>query len=428
MQLSIEKLVYGGDGLARLPADEAGRGKAAFLPFVLEAEKVEATVLEHKRGFARARADQILEPSPHRVEAACPYFRRCGGCHYQHADYQHQLQIKAAILKENLRRIAKIELEADLIAHPSPPWNYRNRARLQVQSHPEFALGYYRYASHTPLPVEQCPISSHLINCGIAALWEVGRAGKMGQTIHAIEFFADAEDEKLLLQLDCAPQISRDDAKKLAEELLQTLPSAAGVLALQSAENQEASAQLLTGAGATELIYKTQLHGYRVSGGAFFQVNRYLIDKLVEIVTDGRSGALALGLYAGVGLFSRILAGSFAQVIAVEASPTAFADLSYNSTSNTQAWSTPRPMSFCGAARVSCALNWSWLIRRAGDWGKRWFAVWQIWKYSRLCTCLAIRRRFLAISPALSPRDFASARPTWWASFPRLTTWRASSS
>jgi tRNA/tmRNA/rRNA uracil-C5-methylase (TrmA/RlmC/RlmD family) len=57
LQLSIEKLVYGGDGLARLPADEHGRGKAVFLPFVLEGEKVEASLLENKPGFGRARAD-----------------------------------------------------------------------------------------------------------------------------------------------------------------------------------------------------------------------------------------------------------------------------------------------------------------------------------------------------------------------------------
>jgi 23S rRNA (uracil1939-C5)-methyltransferase len=166
LQLSIEKLVYGGDGLARLPADEQGRGKAVFLPFVLEGEKVEAALLEEKPGFARARAEQILERSARRVEPPCPYFQRCGGCHYQYADYRHQLEIKAAILKENLRRIAKVDLDTELIVHASPEWNYRNRTRLKIQTQPQFALGYYRHASHELLPVEQCPISSPQL-CGI---------------------------------------------------------------------------------------------------------------------------------------------------------------------------------------------------------------------------------------------------------------------
>src|SRR6267378_3285092 len=111
LPLTIEKLVYGGDGLARLPADEHGRGKTVFLPFVLEGEQVEALLIEQKPGFARARAEEIIRPSEHRAEPQCRYFQRCGGCHYQHAGYQHQLQIKTAVLKENLRRIARIELE-----------------------------------------------------------------------------------------------------------------------------------------------------------------------------------------------------------------------------------------------------------------------------------------------------------------------------
>jgi 23S rRNA (uracil1939-C5)-methyltransferase len=120
LQLTIEKLVYGGDGLARLPADEQGRSKAVFLPFVLEGEAVEASLLEQKRSFARARVDKMVQSSPLRIAPRCPYFSECGGCHYQHTGYAHQLEIKAAILKENLRRIAKVELDTDLIVHPSP--------------------------------------------------------------------------------------------------------------------------------------------------------------------------------------------------------------------------------------------------------------------------------------------------------------------
>ena len=84
LQLTIEKLVYGGDGLARLPADENGRGKAMFVPFVLPGEEVEGTILESRPGFARGRLEKILQPSPQRVEAKCPYFQKCGGCNYQH--------------------------------------------------------------------------------------------------------------------------------------------------------------------------------------------------------------------------------------------------------------------------------------------------------------------------------------------------------
>src|SRR5580704_5171231 len=175
MQLTVEKLVYGGDGLARLPADEHGRGKAMFVPFVLEGEKVEAALLEQKPGFARGRLDRILEPSSHRISPGCRYFQHCGGCHYQHTSYEHQLEIKATILRENLRRIAKLELDQELKIHPSPAWNYRNRTRLRIQTAPEFSLGYYKFNSHELLAVEGCPISSLLINRAVAEIWQMGQ-------------------------------------------------------------------------------------------------------------------------------------------------------------------------------------------------------------------------------------------------------------
>jgi 23S rRNA (uracil1939-C5)-methyltransferase len=332
MQFTIEKLVYGGDGLARLPADEHGRGKAVFLPFVLEGETVEATLLEQKRGFARARVDHILQASPLRIAAKCPYFGECGGCHYQHTSYAHQLEIKAAILNENLRRIAKLELDTDVILHPSPEWNYRNRIRLQVRDEPEFALGYYKFNSHEVLSVEQCPISSPLINRAVAAVWQIGRAGKMGLGIQEIEFFANAEDSELLLQLH-ATEIRRQAAIQIAEEIKSALPESVGISVLRRRAGHGSETEQIVTLGVGSFAYNTQRAPYRVSQGAFFQVNRYLVDELVKTVTEGQSGDVALDLYAGVGLFSTVLSRSFAQVIAVESSPTSHLDLVHNSPS-----------------------------------------------------------------------------------------------
>lgn len=343
MELTVEKLIYGGDGLARLPADEQGRGKAVFLPFVLEGEKVDATVYQQKRGFARGRTDKILQASLHRVEPKCPYFQRCGGCHYQHAGYEHQLEIKAAILKENLLRLAKLELAVELKIHPSSPWNYRNRTRLRVRTAPEFAFGYYRLGSHELLPVEECPISSTLINRAIAACWQLGRAEKDRLSgIQEIEFFVNAEDTQLLVEAHCVPDMSVDSAKHCIEALRQTLPEIVGVVAfkaqvpdpsgLKPSEPEEIAFD-----GARELTYETKHGSYRVGAGAFFQVNRYLTDELIDIVTSGRSGSTALDLYAGVGLFSSVLNREFERVIAVEGSPTSHADLLYNSPPNVKA-------------------------------------------------------------------------------------------
>jgi 23S rRNA (uracil1939-C5)-methyltransferase len=376
LRLTIEKLIYGADGLAHLPADERGRGKAVFVPFVLPGEVVDVAVLEEKPGFVRAWVEKIVLPSAERARPGCRYFQHCGGCHYQHLKYEHQLATKAEILKENLRRIAKLELQSELRVHPSPPWNYRNRIRLRIQQGPEFALGYYRFGSHELLAVEECPISSPLINRAISALWKLGRAG-MRPRVGEMEFFVDAEDSQVLVEVSCAVEsgrqstTSRDKKSTIVEHakehegkalakwamaLKDALPELAGVvlvadsrslLALvrrplqqaQTAANvrprQQDGRQTLY--GVDHLTYRTQRASYRVGAGSFFQVNRYLTDEMVNIVCNGNSGRTAVDLYAGVGLFSVVLSRGFRHIEAVESSPSSFADLQYNSPENVKA-------------------------------------------------------------------------------------------
>ena len=347
MTLTIEKLIYGGDGLARLPADERGPGKALFVPFVLEGEKISASIREEKPGFARAQLEDILEPSTQRIQPTCPYYQHCGGCHYQHTSYENQLAIKSAILRESLRRTAKLELQTELTIHPSPPWNYRNRTRLQVRADSTFALGYFKMSSHELLPVEQCPISSSLINRAIGVVWELGRAGQVPSTLREIELFADADDARVQVELYLDPR--EEKAKRtqagqaLAHRLRDTLPEIANAYVFarskQSARGTQGqiSEEPDWSVKADEFRYRTRTASFRVSGGSFFQVNRHLIDELVILATANRSGELALDLYAGVGLFTTALAASFRHTIAVESSQSSAADLKYNIPANVKA-------------------------------------------------------------------------------------------
>ncbi len=340
MQLEIEKLVYGGEGLARLPADEHGRGMTVFMPFVLPGEKVEATLVESRPGFARARPDRVLEPSAERAEPKCPYFGRCGGCHYQHMNPAAQLRHKSEILRETLRRTAKYELQQEIQIHAAEPWRYRNRTRMHVRHQPEFALGYFQHNSHTLLPVETCPISSSLINQAIAAIWALGREGAGPDALHGLQFFANHDDSAILLEAYVRPGSGAKDCQPLAAALHSLLPQIAGVIvfATSSVEDdarQRAPLSSIHGEasqaiGEESLLYHAAGHDYRVSGGSFFQTNRYLIDKLVEVTITNRTGRAALDLYAGAGLFTQQLARNFDQVLAVEASPHSFSDLRCN--------------------------------------------------------------------------------------------------
>jgi 23S rRNA (uracil1939-C5)-methyltransferase len=362
MLLSIEKLIYGGDGLARTPAGPDGRSMAVFVPFVLPGETVEAEIRQEKPGFARGSVTQLIEASPDRVEARCPYFRQCGGCHYQHIRYERQLEFKAGILRETLRRIAKIELTSEIRLHPSPPWNYRNRTRLQVRSAPEFALGYFQFGSHKFLPVRECPISSPLLNRVMARLLDL-RGLNCPAAVEEIELFADAADERLLAWAFCGREADERDLLRWAEALQCGLPEISGVTFFasrrrsserRSPERRSArerstqerweddaplDAKLLAQSGAKSIRYQTigyqtNEHQYQVSAGAFFQVNRYLTDELISVVTGNAHGDVALDLYAGVGLFSVALAPSFHHILGVEASQTSHADFVQNVPAN----------------------------------------------------------------------------------------------
>jgi 23S rRNA (uracil1939-C5)-methyltransferase len=349
--LSIEKLIYGGDGLARTPPGADGRSMAVFVPFVLPGERVDVEIRQEKPGFARGSVAQLIDVSPGRVEARCPYFQQCGGCHYQHIPYERQLEFKAEILRETLQRIAKIELKSNLKSeihlHGSPPWNYRNRTRLQVQTVPEFALGYFRFGSHEFLPVRECPISSPLINRVMARLLEL-RGLNCPAVVEEIELFADAADERLLAWAFCASEADTRGRGLLrwADALERELPEISGMTFFSSRRRSSESRleddapmdpKALAQSGATAIRYRTKTHEYQVSAGAFFQVNRYLIDELVSVVTGDARGDLALDLYAGVGLFSAALAQNFHHILGVEASQTSHADFVQNVPANVKA-------------------------------------------------------------------------------------------
>lgn len=346
MELKIEKLVYGGDGLARLPADEHGRGKTVFLPYVLPGEKVDATLLQNRSGFARAWLNSVLTPSPGRVVPECPYFGRCGGCQYQHIDYEAQLRYKADILRETLRRTAKLELGVEIQRHSSQPWRYRNRTRMRTRHSPDFALGYFRANSHELLPVETCPISSPLINEGIASIWELGKGGQVPDSVHGLQFFADHEDNAMLVEIYVRPGTEQRKLSDIGSALTAWVSAIKGVVlfATSPVEDESQTLGLLSSipgetsiaVGEDRLVYHAAGHDYRVSGGSFFQTNRFLIDELVTVVTGEAAGQTAFDLYTGVGLFTVPLSAKFSQTIAVEASPQAVADLQHNAPANVQ--------------------------------------------------------------------------------------------
>jgi 23S rRNA (uracil1939-C5)-methyltransferase len=322
MEITIEKLIYGGEGLAHHD------GSTVFVPFVLPAERITAATIEQKKKFIRARVERLLEPSPDRASARCPHFGVCGGCDYQHIPYDAQLKFKTEILRETLRRIGRIEWPGEIAAHASPPWAYRNRAQWKVRPLGEdgaggMGLGYFRANSTALCAVEDCAILSPLLLKTLLALRTAVAAGMLPRELREIEAFAGGNDSKLLVTATFAGFPAR--AQELVEKLRGILPEIESLLFHDpSRERME-----LDGPGWIEC--EAAGSTYRVGHFSFFQVNRFLAGELARVVAeDAAEGRLALDLFAGVGLFSVPLAKRVARVIAVESNPAAARDLEAN--------------------------------------------------------------------------------------------------
>ena len=289
-EIEIEKMVYGGDGLSRR------EGQVILTPFTLPGEVVRAAPERVQSGVMWAKPTEIARPSPERTPAPCPYFGTCGGCHYQHASYARQLEIKRDILRETLERVGKVAAPDKLEIVSADPWAYRNRVQLHIRN---LQLGYLQARSHQLCAIDRCPISSPAINSSIATIRRMLRDRRWPKFIGRIELFTN-ETEFQLNVLETGQPVARRFFEWCAAEIPGLVPGA--------------------------LDYGE----YRVSRGSFFQVNRFLLNRLIEVALDRAQGETALDLYAGVGLFSVPLARRFAEVTAVESGAGAIRDLEFN--------------------------------------------------------------------------------------------------
>ena len=324
----IEKPVYGGAFLARI------EGKAVFVPLALPGEQARVRVTQDKRSYATAEVDEIAATAPERIAPACTHFGACGGCHYQHARYEAQLAFKQSILRETLERggVHAPDEIAVLAAEPQTrAWSYRNRIRLAFDAAGN--PGYRGRRSHAVVPIAECPISAPLLVEAAHAAAEIARQCALRPT--EITLFCDATETSLLASVFTA-SAAKGRFDQFAQAFSERIPALQGAELLVEGRTDQ-QPRTVAQWGADFLVYRAAGFDYRVGHGAFFQVNRWLVDALVEQVATGHNGALAWDLFAGVGLFARRLTASFARVVAVESAPPATASLAHNLSGTTGA-------------------------------------------------------------------------------------------
>ncbi|HLW78097.1 MAG TPA: class I SAM-dependent RNA methyltransferase [Terriglobia bacterium] len=326
-EFTAQKLVYGGDALGY------HQGRTVLVPRALPGERVAAEEVRTAKGVVHARPLRVLVASPDRVDPPCPYFGRCGGCQYQHLGADLQTAYKRDILRETLRPLGRITWDRDIPLHAASSWQYRNQAELKVGrlGDGKVALGFFAAESHHLIPIDACLILSPRLD---AILGELRRADWLSDLggWSEIELAADDRDEEVRMALrahrDPAGRPATQDGEQVAVKCL-ALP---GVVSVAVERGRE-----LRVFGKPSISYAAGDFVYQVSPGSFFQASRFLLAELAAAVTSEGSqsgappgGALALDLYAGVGLFTLPLARRFDRVIGVEANARSAADLAAN--------------------------------------------------------------------------------------------------
>ena len=302
--LRIESLAHLGAGISR------DGGKVTFVPFTVPGDLVKARIVEEKSRFARARLEEVLEPSPDRVEPPCPYFGNCGGCQWQHIAYPTQLHYKTQIVREQLEHAGGLAgVEVRPIIGMEDPWGYRNSARFTPS--PDGQLGFQRHESHEVVAVDNCLILD-------SSLQELYESLEMDAAeLRALTLRAGIRTSERMMVFET----EHDEPPELEVDI-----PISCALALEDG-------RAVTLIGLDALHEEVAGRFYRISPTSFFQVNTWGADRLVDVVTRALQPAgyeRLLDLYCGVGLFGLALADKVGQVMGVESVPWAIADAVIN--------------------------------------------------------------------------------------------------
>jgi 23S rRNA (uracil1939-C5)-methyltransferase len=303
IQLEFSAMGHDGQALGR------HKGKVVFVPFGIPGEVVRARITEDRKRWSRGELLAVLEPSPQRVDPPCPFFGTCGGCHWQHIDYDAQLAYKRHVLGDQLSRVGHID---DPPVQPTlgmeEPWFYRNHVQFALTKQGQIGLQAAR--SHDVVPIDRCLLLHPTLDELHAALdveWPELRRLSLRAGINTGE-------QMVIMQTD-----------EEAPELKVDMP---------------VSCLLWLGDG-TELVLVGQDYycetlrerPFCISASSFFQVNTAQTEELLAVVErflDPEADDVLLDVYCGVGTIGLSMLEQVGRVIGIEEHPAAIRDAADN--------------------------------------------------------------------------------------------------
>lgn len=334
LQVTIERLVFQGSGLGRLPD-----GRVVFVPYTAPGDLAEVEVTEAREDFVRANLVQVVTASPVRVAPPCRFFGNCGGCQWQHLEYAFQLQWKREILRELLARVGKLSgAPVSVPVVPAGPWEYRARAQFKIFARARLHIGFHQRETQRVVDIDRCPLldarlnevlrtlrsmrdpALHKLFPRVREVWAaVGTGTGTGEVV--VSIFARTQDRAAI--------------RLLFHRIQAEVPTLQGVVLLEGDPRQHPRFVDRHGHGA--ILEQVGDCRFRVDASAFFQVSGLAAGTLTRLVMEAATltgSERVLDLYSGVGTFTVPLARLAREVLGIEAHAAAATDAVYNLRAN----------------------------------------------------------------------------------------------
>lgn len=334
-QLYIDRMNSAGQGIGR-----AADGRTVFVEGALPGETAVIAVRQEKKSYIQARVERVVEASPERREPPCRWYRSCGGCQLQHAEYTLQCKIKAMLAADALRRIGGFEIDGEIPCVPSrSEWRYRNKASFPVRARGRAGdVGFFKRGSHEIVPVDRCPVIcdranklyavvKNMINYGRFCCYdEKSNSGWLRHVV--IRSARDGEELLLILVAAARPEGGAlESLERLYDHLKERFPELRGLVVNVNPDegNVIIGAESVLVKGEDRLTERLGNFRLDYDGTSFFQANPGQAEQLFAYAASLVEGQNLLELYCGVGALTAFLSRKAKTIRAVEVWPSAVA-------------------------------------------------------------------------------------------------------
>ena len=343
VELEITDLSSTGDGVGRF------EDRVIFVPDTVTGDRALVRLTQVKSKYAQGKIQQLLESSPHRIRPRCIVADKCGGCQWQHIDYEYQREAKRQQVIQALQRLGGFtEVEVEPILYTPDHLNYRNKSTypLARSTTAQVQAGYYRQGTHQLVNLNQCPVQDARLNPLLAEIkqdiqekgWSIySEKRHQGKLRHLSLRIGKHTGEMLLTLVTTNWQLEEIEAQ--AQIWLAKYPQLVGVCLNQNQAKTNVifgqETRTIAGKGYVKEIFAgMELH---IRADTFFQVNTEAAELLltkIEDVLNLQGTEIIVDAYCGIGTFTLPLSKKVQQAIGIEIQTSSIKQAQHNAEIN----------------------------------------------------------------------------------------------